>query len=60
MDNKNKVTNDFKKKVKEIKKHNDYYFKDDNPKISDADYDKLKKEVIELEKKHAFKKIKAS
>ena len=46
MENKNKVTNDFKKRVKEIKKHNNYYFKDDNPKISDAEYDKLKNEVL--------------
>ena len=58
MDNKNKVTNDFKKKVKEIKKHNDYYFKDDNPKISDAEYDKLKNEVLELEKICFLKKLK--
>ena len=59
MENKNKVTNDFKKRVKEIKKHNNYYFKDDNPKISDAEYDKLKNEVLELEKKYTFlKKLK--
>ena len=59
MENKNKVTNDFKKRVKEIKKHNNYYFKDDNPQISDAEYDKLKNEVLELEKKYTFlKKLK--
>ncbi len=59
MDNKNKIINDFKKKVNFIKKHNEYYFKYDNPKITDSDYDKIKYEAIELEKKYSFlKKLK--
>ena len=59
MDNKNKIIDDFKKKVNLIKKHNEYYFKYDSPKISDSDYDKIKNEVIALEKKYSFlKKLK--
>ena len=40
----------FKIKVDELKRHNHFYFNDDNPRISDADYDKLKKEILNLEK----------
>ena len=32
------------------------YFKDDNPVISDYEYDKIKQEVLDLEKKHSFLK----
>ncbi len=42
MGNKNKIIDDFKKKVNLIKKHNEYYFKYDSQKISDSDYDKIK------------------
>ncbi len=56
MDYKIKIINSFKKKVDTIKKHNEYYFKYDNPKISDAEYDKIKNEAIELEKKYKFLK----
>ena len=56
MDYKIKIINNFKKKVDTIKKHNEHYFKYDNPKISDAEYDKIKNEAIELEKKYKFLK----
>ena len=39
-------------KINEIKKHDKAYFADDNPIISDSEYDNIKKEVIELEKKY--------
>ena len=42
----------FKKKVAELKKHNDFYFNQDKPVISDQDYDKLKNELINLENNH--------
>ena len=38
------------------KKHNKFYFERDNPKISDAEYDTLKKEIIDLENKISFLK----
>ena len=42
----------YKKKTLELKKHNEYYFLKSSPKISDAEYDKLKIEIIDLEKKN--------
>ncbi len=56
MDKKNKIISEYKKNITELKKHNKYYFKDDNPKISDADYDKIKKNILYLEKKHKYLK----
>ncbi len=54
--NKNTLLKDYKKKISEIKKHNSFYFNQDNPKISDKEYDDLKKEIILLENKHLFLK----
>ncbi len=56
MINKDKIIKDFKKKIKLIKNHNKYYFERDNPQISDAEYDSLKREILELEKKYKFLK----
>ena len=44
----------YKEKINQIKKHNKLYFNDDNPKITDSEYDDLKKEIISLEKKIFF------
>ena len=41
-------------KINKIKKHNQLYFEKNKPKISDREYDNLKKEIIELEKKYTF------
>ena len=46
----------FKKKINLLKKHNKFYFNDDKPIISDAEYDNLKKEIIHLEKTNSFLK----
>ena len=54
--NNKKITNDYKKKVALIKQHNKYYYNDDKPKISDAEYDNLKNEVVNLEREHEFLK----
>ena len=35
----------MKKKISILKKHNHYYYNQDKPKISDGDYDELKKEL---------------
>tara|TARA_B100000212_G_scaffold324709_1_gene285774 strand:- start:372 stop:2405 length:2034 start_codon:yes stop_codon:yes gene_type:complete len=56
MKNKSQITSLFKKKISEIKKHNDFYFNKDRPVISDKDYDNLKKEIIELQNKYKFLK----
>ena len=46
----------FKKKINDLKKHNNLYYNFDRPKISDAEFDKLKYEIMELEKRHSFLK----
>ena len=50
------IVKNFKKKIKILKKHNDLYFNYDKPRISDSEYDKLKNEILELEKKHPYLK----
>ncbi len=49
-----KILKQYKEKIKELIKHNDLYFNNDNPKISDSEYDKLKGEILILEKKYSF------
>ena len=44
------------KKINELKKHNKAYFDDDKPLISDKNYDDIKEEVLNLEKKHKYLK----
>ena len=48
----NSLIKNYKKKIAELKKHNDLYFNQDKPLISDQDYDKLKNELIKLENNH--------
>ena len=43
-------------KINELKKHNKAYFRDDNPLISDKDYDDIKEEILDLEKKYKYLK----
>ena len=50
------ITNYYNKKIKELKKHNKLYFEKSSPKITDYQYDLIKKEIIDLEKKHIFLK----
>ena len=56
MSEKNEITIKFKKLISEIKKHNNYYYVNDAPKILDSEYDQLKKEIIKLENEHPFLK----
>ena len=59
MATKSNLIKEFKKKIEELKRHNKFYFEDDNPKISDSEYDKFKRELIDLEIKHpALKELK--
>ena len=43
MNDKNKIVNQYKKKIDSLIQHNKLYFGDDNPLISDAEYDEIKK-----------------
>ena len=59
MSSKSETINFYKKKINQLKKHNKLYFNEDNPVITDAEYDNLKKEIIKLEEKNNFlKKLK--
>ena len=52
----NKTISEYKEKINLLIKHNKLYFSKDNPVISDAKYDELKKNVLELEKKFPYLK----
>ena len=56
MGKKEELEKEFRAKLAELKKHNNFYFNKDKPIISDADYDFLKKELLDLEKKYNFLK----
>ncbi len=56
MDQKFKIIDIYKKKINLLKKHNKSYFDNDNPTISDAEYDSLKKEIFSLEEKNDYLK----
>ena len=48
---KNKLKQFYKNKIEELNKHNQLYYEKSKPGISDADYDNLKNEILELENK---------
>ncbi len=48
------------KKINELKKNDKAYFEHDNPLISDKDYDDIKKEILDLERKYKYLKDKNS
>ena len=54
MSSKTEITKIYKKKVKELKKHNKFYHTEDKPIISDSEFDQLKKEILDLEKENDF------
>ena len=56
MNKKTIVEKKYKILLESLKRHNKLYFDKDNPQISDADYDILKKEAIELEEKYPYLK----
>ena len=41
-------------KIKELNEHNKLYYDKNNPKLTDSEYDKLKKVILDLEKKYNF------
>ena len=51
MNLKSKIENIYKKKINLLKKHNKLYFNNDSPAVTDSEYDNLKKEIFNLEKK---------
>ena len=57
---KNKLKQIYKNKIEELNKHNQLYYEKNKPGISDADYDNLKNEILELENKFPDLKSKFS
>ena len=54
MKNRNLIKNSYFKKIKKINDYNKLYYEKSRPTISDAEYDKLKKDIIELKKNIVF------
>ena len=44
----------YKNKLKLLEKYNKFYYQNQKPIVSDKQFDKLKTEILELEKKHGF------
>ena len=53
---KSEIIKKYKKNIKNLRLHNNLYFNEDNPKITDAEYDKIKLETLELEKNYNYLK----
>ena len=54
--NKKDIQFKYNKKIKLIKELNKFYFDKSSPKVSDEEYDELKKEIILLENSYNFLK----
>ena len=57
---KNLIKKEYLKKIKQFENYNKKYFDENKPIISDSDFDNLKYEIIELEKKYQYLKSKNS
>ena len=51
-----KIEKEYLKKIKLFQKYNKYYHDESDPQVTDSEFDYLKEEIIELEKKHKFLK----
>ena len=54
MSNSEKIKNNYYLKIKKFNKHNKLYYDKSTPIISDGEFDKLKDEILDLEKKYPF------
>ena len=54
--NKDLISKDYSKKIRLLKKYNKNYYDKDKPIVSDQEYDYLKNEILNLEKKYTFLK----
>ena len=54
MSKKNEIIKKFKDLISSLKQHNKLYFINDSPKITDSEYDILKKKIYDLEKKYPY------
>ena len=58
--NKIKITKEYNKKIKLLKKYDKFYYENNNPKINDSEYDDLKKDILKLEDEFIYLKSKDS
>ena len=54
MDTKKKILIQYKKIIDTLEKHNKHYFINDNPIITDSEFDKIKKHALQLEDKYPY------
>ena len=52
--NKRKIEIAYAKKIRKLIKYNQQYYDENNSLITDTEYDVLKKDILDLEKKHDF------
>ena len=51
-----KIKQNYQNKINEFKKHNKLYYENSSPIISDKEFDKLKQDILDLEKKYNYLK----
>ncbi len=51
---KKKIEELYKEKINQLIKLNESYYELSNPKVDDSEYDKLKRDILDLEKKYSF------
>ena len=49
----------YKEKLKLLDKFSKHYYQNQKPIVSDKEYDELKSEILELEKKYGFNNLKS-
>ena len=54
------IKKEYQDKIKKLEKHNELYYSNDKPLISDKEYDDLKFSILDLEKKYKFLNNKSS
>ena len=54
MDTKKKILIQYKKIINTLEKHNKHYFINDNPIITDSEFDKIKRHALQLEVKYPY------
>jgi DNA ligase (NAD+) len=54
MGTKKKILTQYKKIINTLEKHNKHYFINDNPIITDSEFDKIKKHALQLEDKYPY------
>ena len=58
--NKDLIIKKYKKQIKSLNYYNKKYYNDNTSQITDSEYDNLKKEIIDLEKKYKYLESKVS